>query len=576
MACPAASRARGVIPAGPLASRPGLVSEGVRAPRPPSRAVVRAAAATGRVAYKDGRSARRAYLLVVKLRDVVDLEVQLAFDEEMDDGALRTRDRGLYLALAPAPTQPDALLGAWLEALRARFGAPRLGERVEAAQRLLSYLLAIIGLTVGWGVAEALLYYEQGGAPVNIGHYLLVLVLGQIAMLALLSLSSLLGRFITRLPLVGDLGRLLRFFTTRLARLLDEASAGESLAAQRAAYQRARTRHGLYGELERYAVLSQSQLFALAFNIGALSCCVRLVLLSDLAFAWSTSVASLNAVEVQRVCSVLASPFAWLVPEAMPSASLIEHTQYFRLEGRFADAPVGSRGDPALAGEWWRFLLACTLTYGLLPRVLTFSWFRHKLRRAHNHVPLDTPAVQRVLARMTTPVLSTRAHDDVAQQAEPARHVERKTHEAGGPYALILFRDVPTTASLLTREIELALGLTVTGVDRAGGFDVQADAALCERLGRDSVGVCLVAEAWEAPDKSLRALLSMLRQALGPRRSVHVVLIGEASESGFAAPAGDDVRLFRDRLTLLQDPYLSVETLAAASESDQTKQEVRA
>jgi hypothetical protein len=131
---------------------------------------------TGRVAYKDGRSARRAYLLVVKLRDVVDLEVQLAFDEEMDDGALRTRDRGLYLALAPAPTQPDALLGAWLEALRARFGAPRLGERVEAAQRLLSSLLAIIGLTVGWGVAEALLYYEQGGAPVNIGHYLLVLV----------------------------------------------------------------------------------------------------------------------------------------------------------------------------------------------------------------------------------------------------------------------------------------------------------------------------------------------------------------------------------------------------------------
>jgi hypothetical protein len=513
---------------------------------------------------------------VVKLRDVVDLEVQLALDEEQDDGALRARDRNLYLELAPAPAQPDALLGAWLEALRARFGVPQLGERIESAQRVLSYLLAIFGLSLGWGVAEVLLHYEQGGAPVNVGHFVLVLVLGQLATLALLALSTLLRRVFARLPVVGDVGRVLRFLTTRLSKLLGEDAASEALRGQRAAYQRARTRHGLYRELERYALLSQSQLFALAFNIGALACCVRLVLLSDLAFAWSTSVASLDAAQVQRVCALLASPFAWFLPEAMPSASLIEHTQYFRLEGRFADAPVGSRGDPQLAGEWWRFLLACTVTYGLLPRLLTFGWFRHKLSRAQKHVPLDTPAVLRVLTRMLTPVLSTRARDNTEQHAEAARRVEPQTSARGASCALILFRDVPTSVALLQREIAAVLGLTVTSVDRAGGFDAQADAALCHKLAQDSAGVCLVAEAWEAPDKGLRSLLSMLRQAVGARRSMSVVLIGEASEHGFAAPAEVDVKLFRDRLTLLQDPYLSVETLAEASEGDETKQEVPA
>jgi hypothetical protein len=77
--------------------------------------------------------------------------------------------------------------------------------------------------------------------------------------------------------------------------------------------------------------------------------------------------------------------------------------------------------------------------------------------------------------------------------------------------------------------------------------------------------VTLVAEAWEAPDKSLRHLLAALRSALGPRRALRVALIGEASDQGFRAPSVEDARVFGDRLTLLEDPYLAVEALAATS-----------
>jgi hypothetical protein len=513
----------------------------------------------------------------VKLRDIVDLEVQLALDEGQHAATLHARDRALFLALSPTPPSTEALLSTWLEALRERFGEPRVGERVVMAQRILGYILALSGVATGWGVAEVLLHFEQGAAPVNLGYYLLVLVFGQLATLLLLALGLLLHQLWPRLPLVGDVTRLLRFVSARLQRRLREehSVAGQRVDAELAVYQRIRTRLGLYTAVERYLLLSQTQLFAVAFNLGALASCLRLILLSDLAFAWSTSVTSLDAAQVHRLCTMLAWPFGWIVPEAVPTAELIEHTQYFRLEGRFAGAAAGTRGDAQLAGEWWRFLIACTVTYGLLPRVLSYALFFRKFRRAERNVPLDTPAVQRVVTRMTTPALSTRAQDVIEQGAEAARPVELSLRGPERATALLLYRDIPTDGALLKRALAQSLGVEATSLHRAGGLDVSEDAALCRTLGEGTESVTLVAEAWEAPDKSLRNLLSALRKALGPRRTLRVVLIGEASEQGFLAAAAEDVRVYRDRLTLLADPYLSVETLPAIAQQPTRDEEVR-
>jgi hypothetical protein len=508
-----------------------------------------------------------AYLSQVKLRDVVDLEAQLALDDEQDEPSLRNRDRALYLTMSPPPASTEALLRAWLDALRAGSSEPSLGERVATAQRLLGYGLVVGGLASGWGVAEVLLHFEQGGAPVNVGYYLLVLVFAQLAMLALLALGLLLRQVWPRMPIVGDFARLLRFVADRLQRRLhsDHPAAAERLEAQQATYRRIQTRLGLYQRLERYLLLSQTQLLGVAFNLGALASCLRLILLSDLAFSWSTSVASLDAEQVQRLCATLAWPFAWLLPDAAPSPELIANTQYFRLEGRFAGAEPGTRGNALLAGAWWQFLVACTVTYGLVPRVLAYVLFWTSFRRAERSVPLDTPAVQRVLMRLTSPAVSTRARALDPAGAEPAHSVPSAAMGAASATSLLLYRDIPTDHALLRRSITDALGVQVVSVHQAGGLDVQGDAALCKALGARSESVTLVAEAWEAPDKGLRSLLAALRLASGPRRTLRVALIGEASAHGFKAPAADDVRVYRDRLTLLDDPYLIVESLPAAS-----------
>src|SRR5690606_17560364 len=49
-------------------------------------------------------------------------------------------------------------------------------------------------------------------------------------------------------------------------------------------------------------------------------------------------------------------------PSAVPEESLIMATQFQRI--------VPQAGDPALAGQWWRFLMASLLFYNLLPRVV--------------------------------------------------------------------------------------------------------------------------------------------------------------------------------------------------------------
>ena len=509
---------------------------------------------------------------------MVDLEAQLALDEGVDEATLRSRDRSLYLGLTPPPTRVEALLPAWLDVLRERFGAPRAGERLALAQRILGYVLVVSGLLSGWGVAEVLLRFEQGGAPVNVGYYLLVLVFGQIATLALLLLGLALHRIFPQLPLVGDTVRVLRFASSRLQRYLHERhpSAAERMEAERAVYRRLRTRLGLYERMERYLLLRLSQSFAVAFNVGALASCLRLIVFSDLAFAWSTSLTSFDAADVHRLCTLLALPFGWLVPDAVPSASLIEHTQYFRLEGRFAGAAAGTRGDPALAGEWWRFLVACTITYGLVPRMLALGMFMRGYRKAEREVPLDTPAVQRVVTRMTTPEVSTRAPELIAQAAPPAKAVEPLLKTESARTTLLVYRDIPTAPALLERAVSQRLGLAIDGVHRVGGLDVREDAALCEELSKNRTSVTLIAEAWEAPDKSLRALLAALRTALGPRRALRVVLIGEASQNGFDAPSPADVRVYRDRLTLLEDAYLAVETLPESGAPEAADDEARA
>ena len=535
----------------------------------------------------------------MKLADLIDLEAQIAVDASRDDESLRARDRAAYAAIvgrasgaaggaigppappARAPASPDgpavhpdraALLTAWLAHLRAHGHSPDLGRRVLVGYRWLGYLLTLGGLAAGWGLANLLLRYDQGSAPINVGLFLAVVVGLQLLSLLVLLLTWPLLRAAPDLPVLGDLRAGLRGLAALLSRVLaraDDRLSAEQREAWRVARSRLRMRAERYQPVERWLLLEKAQLFGLMLNLGLLAATLRLVLFSDLAFAWSTTAEFVDAELVHRITSALSLPWAAWLPEAVPSAELVAQTQYFRLEGGgFRSATPGAATDPALAGGWWRFLVAAAVTYGLLPRLLLWGYALLRRVRALAGVPLDTADIDAILRRMRAPLVETRPATRLPQGAEPAHAPVAaptgKRGPEGGACALVLWRDLPADAPAVAAAVRAALGYAVTRTERAGGADFAADEALVAELGRVGAPVVLLAEGWEAPDKSVRTFLAALREASPAGAKRFVALVERARAEAWRASPAADVKIWRDRLSLLEDPYLSVEPLEAA------------
>ena len=106
-------------------------------------------------------------------------------------------------------------------------------------------------------------------------------------------------------------------------------------------------------------MLYWSQTAAVAFNVAALVTAIMLVTFSDLAFGWSTTLDA-DPAAVTRVVQRIAWPWAALVPPAVPSAELVEQSQFFRLEGS-----ARRRSAPRALGAWWPFTILALVTYGL-------------------------------------------------------------------------------------------------------------------------------------------------------------------------------------------------------------------
>ena len=504
----------------------------------------------------------------MRLTDLIDLEAQLVLDEERDFDELSRRDRVIYNAIAPDDrTGRAALLTAWLAALRSGHQGSGLGSAVVTGQRLLGYVLIVVGLSAGAGAAGALLLYD-GRTPVNINMFLITVVGVQVLLLLLLLVSALAAQFQVELPIVRDARALLRLFAgwlepgiERVARSVSD----ETKMRWRAARSRLRARTRLYGGVERWLLIELSQVFGIAFNVGVLVMCLRLIYFSDLAFGWSTTAEALDTSTMYRIVDSLAWPWGWLVSDAVPTYELVSQSRFSRLQGGF----TGGAND-LMVGQWWRFLIAAVVTYGLIPRVLMWGGARTLRARALARVPLDTPDVERVVLRLESPRVETRSErpppPNQATRSIDISPMPPSPAQDGAETAcfVIRWRQVPVQPSELDLGLRATFGYRTAMLVEAGGLDVAEDETSRAEAAALEDPVVLVAEAWEAPDKGLRRYLTALRSAVGADRPIYVALVGEAGQSGFEAADPEDIAIWRDRLALLEDPYLGVEPLEAA------------
>jgi hypothetical protein len=512
---------------------------------------------------------------------LVDLAVQMERDADRPEAELHRRDR-LLLAqrpeggggdLGPAALPGDqdsggarllashrrARLLGWLEALRAT-GEALPGVGVSAAYRLLVAALTGVGLVLGWSVA-ALVFRYDGSRPVNVVEVLAVFVGAQLTLLVLLGVVLMPPRWLRLLP--GALtvqealawfspGQALRLLQRRLPPAVRElvTRTGRPMAA------------GLpgLGAVRKWAGVFAAQGFAVAFNVGALAGCLYLVAFSDLAFAWSTTLEP-SVERVHRLTEWASMPWAWWVPEAVPSPELIRETLFYRREAVPVAIPAGRWGG------WWPFLVACMITYGALPRVVLLALAGGRLRAEVRRALLEAPGVALVLDRLESAWVATQA-TGAEREPEPGRSggsVEAPDEVRAAPRKLTLVNwgGLELEESRLRERLAGDWRCEVLGMEAAGGSaSLEADAAVVSALAQtpEDSGVALLVKGWEPPLLELLDFLRDLRRAGGNRRVLVVVPLGlgEAEGGPWQPLPAVELERWRRRLQRLGDPGLVV------------------
>jgi hypothetical protein len=446
---------------------------------------------------------------------------------------------------------------AWLEGLRAS-GAALPGRSVGTAYRLLILALVMLGLVIGWGAAAALFHYD-GTRPVNVVNVLAVFVAAQVCLLLLLGIVMVPDRWVQAFPGVPAFQEALALLSPgqliRVAIRCLPRTARDLLAPTFAS---GASDGSLFGRVWKWAVILAAQSFAAAFNAGALAACLYLVTFSDLAFSWSTTLKP-DVDTAHRLTQVLSAPWSHWVPEATPSRDLIRETLFYRQAG------TRGGGDPARWGQWWPFLAACLITYGLLPRVFLLGLAGWRFRRSTRQALLQIPGVAVVLDRLTSELVTTQATDLEAEAAASSDSATATTGQSRLPDALPLclvnWGGLAVPDERLKRQVSESWRRRIIHVQHAGGrasleSDASAIAAIAAASGQP--GVAVLVKSWEPPVLEVGDFLRDLREAIGGRRLIILTPVSLDAAGRLAPPRESDAIQWQQRLRGLGDAALVV------------------
>ena len=482
----------------------------------------------------------------VDLARVVDLAAALDADARSDPAELRQRDRAIGRELAARVGDATARVATWLDARRAP--GPTAGERALAAQRVLRTLLGAAGAALGATTAFAVFRYD-GARPVNVMHVLAVFVALQLALIAATAVLALPEAWRQRVPGLAALQDVLRLaspgrWLPALRRVL--------LPAQREALDRAiglaRRHQRLYGEVQKWALLVASQIFAVSFHAAALAIAVLLVVFSDLAFGWSTTLTS-ESHRLYRIVGGLAAPWAHWMPDAVPPYALVERTQYFRGAGGFTGAAPHS-------AAWWPFLLACMACYGLAPRVALLALASWRQRAALRRVFDGLPGAADLRDRLDSRWIATAG--EVAERVRPASTARERARAPHPPrvHAVRWSGLALEGSAALAALVRAALGSELAGATSGGAGSGRSDTELTAELVAAPDPPALIVKAWEPPLAEFTDWLAELRAALGERAPIFVLPV--AANGDLAS--GSDARIWNRALDATGDPWLFVVT----------------
>lgn len=500
---------------------------------------------------------------------IIDLEYFLHLDAQDTPETLHSRDRSIALEAKPDDENStnSELIATWIRARRkALFSGDyhdSPGTRFLSSRSLATIIISTAGIAAGMSSGLAFFAYA-GTTPINVLEFLLLFVFSQLLLVTLLLCGLLLRKALPKVPFPGSgfslLFRLGKKFFCYLHKQWFNGLPGETRDAVAHAFGIMKHNNSLYGSLFYWPIFSLNQLFGITFNVGLLASSLLKIVTSDLAFGWQSTL-QLSSMAIEKLVLILASPWAWLLPEGtgVPSLEQIAGSRIILKDG------IYNLSTTDLVA-WWPFLILCLLVYGLLLRTGFFILGRFVERHLLNRVEFRSSKCQALLRRMRTPVLSTQAL------------TEEEAKETMAPESTPLGADLQATKALpqiilIPDEIyESFSNSYLTNVMKKRGFALQEQhrfmigyeedrsllAALKKRQWSDTETIYIVMEAWMVPLVDFITFLADLRALSTPKTPIEVALTGKIEHNEFTDVVESDMDIWRKKIDANGDPYILV------------------
>jgi hypothetical protein len=255
-------------------------------------------------------------------------------------------------------------------------------------------------------------------------------------------------------------------------------------------------------EFSKWLFMERLHLFSMLFSIGLLLSLVLMVIATDIAFGWSTTL-QISPDSFQNFLSHIGFLWSNIFPSAIPSLELVEMSHYFRL-GEKLDITMVHNADKL--GAWWKFLAMTTIVYAIGLRFLFLLFSKDMLDKQLEKEFLSLEGVKGVLREFQTPYISTQSPKEEKHLEIKEEKEEEKTITIDEKlYEFILGWNFSTDEITLANDAKGIKALTTWAV---GGSNTYAqDMQIIKNM---SGIVFLYVKSWEPPTMDFIDLLEML------------------------------------------------------------------
>lgn len=483
------------------------------------------------------------------LSELIDLEYRFFQDRDLSLETLQVRDHEIAARLSAQASTQVLKVREWLT-IRSQQSDEAPGKRLDASYRLITYLGTFIAGIIGLATASSSLHYD-GTTPINLLQSL-ALMLGIQFFLLITLLIGMIPWVWKFIPLLNPLQEIIRVFAQSRSGVIAKV---KPLINDHPTYLFTKRWGYLYVNIERWLIISSTQMAAVVFNLGLLISSLYAIGVSDLAFSWSSTM-QIDSLSLHTWFQYLSKPWQTFWPSAVPSLDLVELTRYYKQQ---------SNHDPIIMGTWWKFLIACIVTYGLLPRIILLITAFVCKTRAFGKIELTNYQCRALLERLSRVNYSW--HNFPPDQNTQTPTIPHDTVIApklppSGTCIGLLWGDIPLNKIDAQKLVEQAFTWDLIDILPADPESL----AQMQGINCKDANYCIFAEAWEAPTKNLNYLLTSLR-SIGGRDTPIAILITDnqtqENATSWTYPGPEDIQLWQKRIATFGDPFVRVEPVGS-------------